>query len=161
MKLRGVHLTLLTFTKTFQNNFFHVQMDNTVALIYLVKMGGTRKKQILQTKFGLFWYRKLSQLEQNIWGGLSTWNKIMHCAIFRTRANSYFAWKLFRKFTRSEVRLTWTYLRPGYFTKCQHALRYTVIPLSLINKVLKNVRQKMDTISTTGSTRQHTPFSSK
>ena len=47
LELKFVHLTILTFTKfeTIQN--IHNQIDNKVALIYMVKIEGTHSKDLL------------------------------------------------------------------------------------------------------------------
>ena len=65
----------LTFTKSFQNKFFYVQMDDTVALTYLVKMGGTTSQE--ETNFEKeIWIilcpRKPLQLKHSVCRGLST-----------------------------------------------------------------------------------------
>ena len=47
LELKAVHLAILTFTKFQIVQTIHVQMDNKIALSYLVKMGGTHNKDLL------------------------------------------------------------------------------------------------------------------
>ena len=47
LELKAVHLAILTFTKFQTVQKIHVQMDNKIALSYLVKMGGTHSKDLL------------------------------------------------------------------------------------------------------------------
>ena len=46
LELKAVHLALLKFIRTCPNKDFHVQMDNMVALTYLVKMGRISNQQM-------------------------------------------------------------------------------------------------------------------
>ena len=47
LELKAVHLAILNFTKFQIVQRIHVQMDNKIALSYLVKMGGTHNKDLL------------------------------------------------------------------------------------------------------------------
>ena len=47
LELKAVKLAILTFTKVKKPKSIHIQMDNTFALSYLVKMGGTQNKVML------------------------------------------------------------------------------------------------------------------
>ena len=47
LELKAAHLAILTFTKFQIVQRIHVQMDNKIALSYLVKMGGTHNKDTL------------------------------------------------------------------------------------------------------------------
>ena len=47
LELKAVHLVILTFAKFKIVQRIHVQMDNKVALSYLVKMRGTHNKDLL------------------------------------------------------------------------------------------------------------------
>ena len=44
--IKAIKLTLLTFVKIFQMDKAHFQIDNMTALSYLVKMGGTRNREM-------------------------------------------------------------------------------------------------------------------
>ena len=48
LELIAVKLAILTFTKEKSVIAIHLELDNTKALLYLVKMGGTRSQELLQ-----------------------------------------------------------------------------------------------------------------
>ena len=48
LELKAVKVPLLTFNKQKSLIAVHFQIDNTTALLYLVKMGGTRNQIILK-----------------------------------------------------------------------------------------------------------------
>ena len=48
LELRGAKFAILTFCRYKKNLVVHVQMENQVALPYLVKMGGTRNLLMIQ-----------------------------------------------------------------------------------------------------------------
>jgi len=41
LELLAIKLAILTFTRMFEKKSFHLQAENKVALVYLLKMGGT------------------------------------------------------------------------------------------------------------------------
>ena len=45
-ELKAANLAIQTFTRLKKVNSIHIQIDNTTSLSYLVKMGGTRKKNV-------------------------------------------------------------------------------------------------------------------
>ena len=48
LKLMAVKFTILTFTKNFSNLAIHIQMDNKVALTYMLEMEGTHSPEFLK-----------------------------------------------------------------------------------------------------------------
>ena len=47
LELKAAYLAILTFTKFREVQRIHLQLDNIVALSYLIKMGGTHNKDLL------------------------------------------------------------------------------------------------------------------
>ena len=56
LELKAAHLAILTFTKFQIVQRIHVQMDNKIALSYLVKMGGTHNKDTLGLSKQIWYY---------------------------------------------------------------------------------------------------------
>ena len=50
LELKAVKLALLTFNKQKSLKAVHFQIDNTTALLYLVKMGGNRELNVTEIK---------------------------------------------------------------------------------------------------------------
>ena len=55
LELLALKFAILTFTKNLSHLIIYVQVDNKVALAYLLKMGGTRGPQLLKlrSQFGI------------------------------------------------------------------------------------------------------------
>ena len=56
LELLLLKFAILTFTKNFSYLTIHVQIDNKVALAYLLKMGGTRSPQLLKIRKSIWNY---------------------------------------------------------------------------------------------------------
>ena len=48
IELMAVKFAILTFTKNLSNLTIHIQMDRKVTLSYILKMGSTRRLEILK-----------------------------------------------------------------------------------------------------------------
>ena len=48
LELLALKFAILTFTKNLSHLTIHIEVDNKVALAYLLKMGGTRNPQLLK-----------------------------------------------------------------------------------------------------------------
>ena len=56
LELLGSKFTILTFTKYLSHFTIHIQVDNKVALAYLLEMGGTRSRQLLRISKSIWNY---------------------------------------------------------------------------------------------------------
>ena len=56
LELLALKFAILTFTKNLSHLTIHVQVDNKVALAYLLKMGGTRSPQLLKISKSIWNY---------------------------------------------------------------------------------------------------------
>ena len=64
LELLALKSAILTFTKNLSHLTIYVQVDNKVALAYLLKMSGTRSPQLL-SQFEIIYYLIRSQLLQS------------------------------------------------------------------------------------------------
>ena len=56
LELVAVKFAILTFTKNLSNLTIHIQMDNKIALSYLLKMGGTHSLELLKISNSIWHY---------------------------------------------------------------------------------------------------------
>ena len=56
LELLALKFTILTFTKNLSHLTIHAQVDNKVALVYLLKMGGTCNTELLKTSKSIWNY---------------------------------------------------------------------------------------------------------
>ena len=63
LELKAVKLALLTFNKRKSLNTGHFEIDNTTALLYVVKMGGTGNQMLLKLSKELWQYLLKHQIK--------------------------------------------------------------------------------------------------
>ena len=77
LELKAVQLAILTFTKLIKPKCIHIQMDNTSALCYLAKMGGTQNKMMFK----------------EIWSYLLTYNIMITVEYLPSKLNVVADWE--------------------------------------------------------------------
>jgi len=77
LELKAAKLAILTFVRLLSVTSIHLQMDNTVALAYIAKMGGTKSKKLtsLYSKNGGHKKQKVNPIKQRDLGfSVTTWD---------------------------------------------------------------------------------------
>ena len=90
LKLKAVYLALLKFTRIFPKKAFHVQIDNMIALTYLVKMRGSSNQQMRKHSKQIQSFllsREVTITAEYLPGDLN----IREDVILRTRVSGYYA----------------------------------------------------------------------
>ena len=125
LKLKAVHLALLTFIRIFPKKAFHVQIDNMIALAYLVKMRGSSNQQMRKHSKQIQSFllsREVTITAEYLLGVLNMREDRTSCH-FVGKSEWLLCRKVLKLLFLHCVQRTWISLPPWSFIKFQH-IRY-------------------------------------